>query len=44
MRGEGLGPVKVICPLVGEFQDREVGEGGLMSKKGLQIVSPNFMS
>jgi hypothetical protein len=29
MRGEALGPVKVLCLSVGEFEDREAGVGGL---------------
>ena len=28
----GLGPVKVLCPSVGECQGQEVGVGGLVSK------------
>ena len=32
MRGEALGPVMVRCPSVGEWQDREVGDGGLDSR------------
>jgi hypothetical protein len=31
MRGEALGPVKVLCPSIGECQDQEVGVGGLVS-------------
>jgi hypothetical protein len=27
MRGEGLGPVKVLCPIIGEFQGQEPGIG-----------------
>jgi hypothetical protein len=27
-----LGPVKVLCPSVGEYQGREVGVGGLVSR------------
>jgi hypothetical protein len=34
MGGEALGPVKARCPSVGEFQDREVGVGGLVSREG----------
>jgi hypothetical protein len=26
-----FGPVKVLCPSVGEFQNREAGMGGLVS-------------
>jgi hypothetical protein len=29
MGGEALGPVKALCPSVGECQEREVGVGGL---------------
>jgi hypothetical protein len=32
MRGEALGLGKAVCPSVGECQDREVGEGGLVSR------------
>ena len=32
MGGEALGPVKALCPSVGEFQDRETGVGGLVSR------------
>ena len=32
MGGAALGPVKVICPSVGECQDREAGVGGLVSR------------
>jgi hypothetical protein len=31
MGGEALGPVKVLCPSVGEYQDREAGVGRLVS-------------
>jgi hypothetical protein len=31
-REERVGPVKVLCPSVGESQDREVGGGGLISR------------
>jgi hypothetical protein len=34
MRGEALGPVKVLCPSVGECQDQEVGVGRLVSRRG----------
>ena len=33
MEGEALGPVKAGCPSVGECQDREVGVGGLVSRR-----------
>ena len=32
MGGEALGPVNAQCPSVREFQDREVGVGGLVSR------------
>ena len=32
MRGEAHGPVKVLCPCVGECQDQEAGVGGLVSR------------
>ena len=32
MGGEAIGPVKVLCPTVGECQDREAGVGGLVSR------------
>ena len=32
MRGEALGLVKAECPSVGEYQDREAGVGGLVSR------------
>jgi hypothetical protein len=31
MGGEALGPVKVLCPCIGECQGQEKGVGGLMS-------------
>ena len=34
MQGGALGPVKACCPNVGECQDREVGVGKLVSRKG----------
>jgi hypothetical protein len=33
MGGEALGPEKAQCPSVGEFQDRVVGVGGLVSRE-----------
>jgi hypothetical protein len=33
MGGEALGPVKVMCPSIGECQGQEVGVGGLVSKE-----------
>jgi hypothetical protein len=32
MREEALGPVKVLCPSVGECQGQEVRVGGLVSR------------
>ena len=29
MKGEVLGPVKVLCPRIGECQGQEAGVGGL---------------
>jgi hypothetical protein len=31
MGGEALGPVKVLCPNIGECLDQEAGVGGLES-------------
>jgi hypothetical protein len=33
MGGEALGPVKVLCPSVGEFQGQEAGVGRLGSRE-----------
>jgi hypothetical protein len=32
MRGEALGPEKALCPSVVEYQNREVGVSGLVSR------------
>jgi hypothetical protein len=32
MGGEALGPVKVLCPSIGECQGQEEGMGGLGSR------------
>jgi hypothetical protein len=32
MLGEALGPVKVLCPIIGECQGQEAGMGGLGSR------------
>ena len=32
MGGEALGPVKVLCPGIGECQGQEMGVGGLGSR------------
>jgi hypothetical protein len=40
MGGEALGPVKVLCPSIGEWQGQEAGVGGLGSRgreKGMGI-------
>jgi hypothetical protein len=34
MGGETLGPVKVLCPSIGECQGLEVGVGGLGNREG----------
>jgi hypothetical protein len=34
MGREALGPVKVLCPSIGECQGQEVGVGGLGSRGG----------
>ena len=33
MGGEALGPVKVLCPSIGESQCQEAGVGGLRSRE-----------
>jgi hypothetical protein len=39
MRGEVFGLVKVLCPSVGECQNREAGVGGLVrSGRGSVVV------
>ena len=40
MGGEALGPVKALCPNVGECQDQEAGMRGLVSRgrgKGMEF-------
>jgi hypothetical protein len=32
MEGEALGPVKVLCPSIGDCLDQEAGMGGLGSR------------
>jgi hypothetical protein len=32
MGGEALGPMKVLCPSIGEFLGQEAGVGGLVSR------------
>jgi hypothetical protein len=32
MGGDALGPVKALCPSVGEYQGQEAGVGGLVSR------------
>jgi hypothetical protein len=34
MGGEALGPVKALCPSVGEYQGPQLGVGGLVSRGG----------
>jgi hypothetical protein len=34
MGGEALGPVKVLCPSIGDCQGQEAGVGGLGSRGG----------
>ena len=34
MEGEALGPMKALCPNVGECQGQETGVGGLVSRVG----------
>jgi hypothetical protein len=33
MGGEALGPVKALCPIVGECQAQKEGTGGLVSSR-----------
>jgi hypothetical protein len=33
MGGEALGPVKVLCPSIGEYQGQEAGVNGLASRE-----------
>jgi hypothetical protein len=41
MGGEALGPVKVLCPSIGECQDQEAGVGELGSR-GKQVRGMKF--
>jgi hypothetical protein len=34
MGGEALGPVKALCPSLGECQGQEVGVGGWVEEQG----------
>ena len=34
MGGEALGPVKALCPSIGECQGQEMGVSGLMNRVG----------
>ena len=34
MKGEALGPVKVLCLDIGDCQGQEAGVGGLWSRRG----------
>jgi hypothetical protein len=38
MGGEALGPVKALCPSVGECQEQEVGVGRLVSKGRGKVI------
>jgi hypothetical protein len=40
MGGEALGPVKVLCPSIGEFQGLEVGVDGLEELIALVLDHP----
>ena len=43
MGGESLGPVKVLCPIIGECQGQEAGVGVLVSRgKGERIRGGGF--
>jgi hypothetical protein len=44
MGGEALGPVKVLCPSVGECQGQEAGVGRLVSRgsgEGIGVLEGN---
>ena len=41
MRGEALGPVKVLCPSIGECQGQKVGVGGLVSRGREEVIGEN---
>ena len=36
MGGEALGPVKALCPSIGECQGQEAGAGVLVSRKRVE--------
>ena len=38
MGGEALGPVKVLCPSIGEYQGQEGGVGGLVSRGSRESI------
>jgi hypothetical protein len=38
MGGEALGPVKVLCPSIGDCQGQEAGLGGLVSKGSVEEI------
>ena len=38
MGGEALGPVKVLCPYIGEFQGQEARVGGLGSRGREEVI------
>jgi hypothetical protein len=35
MGGEALGPMKVLCPCIGEYHDQDAGLGRLGSRSGV---------
>jgi hypothetical protein len=37
MGGEALGPMKALCPSMGECQGQEAGMGGLMKGGGVRV-------
>ena len=41
MRREALGPLKDLCPSIGECQGQEVGVGGLVSRGRGKVIG-NF--
>jgi hypothetical protein len=38
MGGEALGPVKALCPSVGECHSQEAGMGGLVSRESEEVI------
>ena len=37
MGREAFGPVKVLCPSIGDCQGQEEGVGGLVSREGARV-------